>query len=295
MKILLLILATAIWGAGFMGTRWTLDFYTPLWSNSLRFILAGIIISPFMIFYRKEIKWKKSFALAILLFLGLILQTYGIKYTTLAKSGFITTFYALFTPMILALYLKKKFTNIYWGLVALALFGMALLCELKWSGFNLGDAYTLASALFFSLHIIAVEALAKDEPPVLINGVQCFIMGVIGLVYGVLMEGLPSVTPLIPGHEDYNQLILIGFVILSVFSSLVAFSIQMLAQKEIPSHVVSLIFLMESIFASILGYLAFNETLSLTALTGAFFVLVSVALIKPLMDHNDLKVSKSNS
>ena len=284
MKILLLIVATAIWGAGFMGTRWTLEAYTPLWSHSLRFIFAGLIISPAILYNYKKINWKKGLFLSILLFIGLILQTYGIKYTSLAKSGFITTFYALFTPMLLGIYYKKRFTSAYWGIVALAIFGMALLCELKWSGFNIGDAYTLASALFFSIHIIAIEKIAFDEPPILLNGVQCFFMGIIGLIYGIIMEGLPNLDSLNFTHQDFNQSVVIGFVILSIFSSLVAFSIQMIAQKEIPSHLVSLIFLMESIFASILGYFAFDEKLSLTAMIGALIVLLAVILLKPILN-----------
>jgi len=284
MKILLLILATAIWGAGFMGTRWTLDTYTPLWSHSLRFIFAGLIISPIIIFNYKKINWKKGLILSILLFIALILQTYGIKYTSLAKSGFITTFYALFTPMLLGIYYKKKFSNAYWGIVAMAIFGMALLCDLEWSGFNIGDAYTLASALFFSIHIIAIEKIAFDEPPILLNGVQCFFMGIIGLIYGVLIEGVPNLDSINFTHEDFNQKVVLGFVILSVFSSLIAFSIQMIAQKEIPSHLVSLIFLMESIFASILGYFAFDEKLTMTAMFGALIVLLAVMLLKPILN-----------
>jgi len=284
MKILLLILATAIWGAGFMGTRWTLDTYTPLWSHSLRFIFAGLIISPIIIFNYKKINWKKGLILSILLFIALILQTYGIKYTSLAKSGFITTFYALFTPMLLGIYYKKKFSNAYWGIVAMAIFGMALLCDLEWSGFNIGDAYTLASALFFSIHIIAIDKIAFDEPPILLNGVQCFFMGIIGLIYGVLIEGVPNLDSINFTHEDFNQKVVLGFVILSVFSSLIAFSIQMIAQKEIPSHLVSLIFLMESIFASILGYFAFDEKLTMTAMFGALIVLLAVMLLKPILN-----------
>ncbi len=290
MKILLLVLATAIWGAGFMGTRWTMDVYSPVWSHSLRFIFAGLFIFPFILFNLSKVNWRKAFILSVLLFIGLMLQTYGIKYTTLAKSGFITTFYALFTPVILGLYFKKKFTKGYWALVAVALVGMALLCELHWTGFNIGDAYTLLSALFFSLHIIAVDVYAKDEPPILINSVQCFIMGIIGLVYGLIAEGIPDLAYIIPGNIQFNELVFYGFIILSLFSSLIAFSIQMIAQKDIPPHVVSLVFLMESIFASILGYYAFGETLSTKALIGAFLILSSVASLKPLMDRKSLKV-----
>ena len=94
-KILLLAMATCFWGLGFVGTRWTFLSYDPFWSHGLRYIFAGVIALP-LLAMRKGLRLKKEAVIcAILLWLGLQLQTIGIELTTLAKSGFLTTFYAI--------------------------------------------------------------------------------------------------------------------------------------------------------------------------------------------------------
>jgi drug/metabolite transporter (DMT)-like permease len=279
MRIALLILATMIWGAGFVGTRWTLSDYTPLWSNALRFALAGVIALPYLLVKGQKRNIKGAIECSIVLLLALQLQTIGIKYTTLAKSGFLTTFYAIFTPIIGMVFLKQRFKASYWGLVGLALFGILLMCELKLDNFNYGDLMTLISAVFFSLHIIFVDRYAQNVSSLEFNLWQCLLIGLLNPVVAFLVDGPAPLAPLL----DWSSLLvpspLSGFIVLAIFSSLLAFSIQIYAQKGIRPHVVSLIFLMESVFSAFFGFFFFDERLSSMALSGAGLVLLAVALI----------------
>ena len=61
-----------------------------------------------------------------------------------------------------------------------------------------------------------------------------------------------------------------------------AFSFQVYAQQDIPPQIVSLTFIMESIFAAIFGYFFFSESLSNMAIIGCLLVITSVALIPKL-------------
>jgi len=278
-KMILLLTATFIWGLGFVGTRWTLIDYSPIWSNSLRFVFAGVLCLPFLIRSPELLKNKGTLICSVLLAVALQLQTIGIAHTSLAKSGFLTVFYALFTPLLVMIFYGKKFKRSYWLLLSLALFGIALLCELEWSQFNAGDLSTLASAFFFALHILAIDHYGKNKHPVYFNFSQCFYIGVFCLIFALLFEGPTSLAPLIAVQDFTSPSSLYGFVILSIFSSLIAFSLQISAQQSIPPHIVSLLFLTESIFAAFFGYLFFNEHLSLISLIGCLLVLISVALI----------------
>lgn len=279
MRISLLILATAIWGLGFVGTRWTLIDYDPIWSNSLRFVFAGILSIPYLLYKRPKINLKAGFYCGLVLLIALQLQTIGIGLTTLAKSGFLTTFYAIFTPALALIYTKVKYGYKYWVLVLVALFGISLLCDFQLDNFNLGDMYVLASALFFSIHILCIDYFTKDESPLAFNFLQCVMVGVMGFGFAFIYKGAPDLTPLM----DYNNLFipsaLSGFIILSVFSSMIAFSIQVYTQQEIAPHIVSLIFLMESVFSAFFGYLFFQERLTTMAFTGCIVVLLAVGLI----------------
>lgn len=276
MRLALLITATLIWGLGFVGTRWTLESYSPLWSNSLRYIFAGLICIPY-IALKGTIKDKKGpLICSALLFLALQLQTMGIAQTTLAKSGFLTVFYSIFTPILTLFLYGQRFKIGYWILLSVAMLGIFLLCDFEFSNFNAGDWLTLLSALFFSLHILAVDKFAKDLPAVEFNLLQCLYMGILGFIVGLAFEGPISLAPLSTFAFPSP---LLGFLVLSVFSSIIAFSFQVYAQQGTPPHIVSLAFLMESIFAAIFGYLFFAEKLTTMAMIGCAMVLVSVALI----------------
>jgi drug/metabolite transporter (DMT)-like permease len=273
------MLATFIWGAGFVGTRWTLEDYSPLWSNSLRFVLAGGLVLPFVLpKWRKLLDWKPFFC-SFLLFVALLLQTYGIKYTTLAKSGFLTTFYAIFTPIISMIFFKVRFSGRYWALVFMAMFGIALLCDLEFSNFNRGDLFILCSALIFSLHILYIDKLAKIYSALDLNFFQSVYIALFGFTIAWFFEGLPDLSPLLRVEALTEASSLWGFIILAVFSSLVAFTIQIIAQKNISPSTASLIFLGESVFSAFFGWLVFAEELSAMGLGGAFLVILSVALV----------------
>lgn len=280
-NIALLTLATCIWGLGFVATRWTFSAYTPVWSNSMRYVFAGIISLILLIAFNNKfnrVSHKGAFICSVFLFLGLATQTVGIAYTTLAKSGFLTTLYAIFTPIFLS-FSGEKLSKKYWLYLSIAMIGIALLCEFKIDNFNQGDFYITLSAAFFSLHILSVDKFAKGENPLSFNLWQCVYIGIIGFIFGAFYEGIPSFDKAFTLSDIVRPSPFLGFVVLAVFSSIIAFSIQVKVQSHIKPHIVSVIFLMESVFASFFGFLFFGETLSLMAFMGCFLILLSVFFI----------------
>ena len=273
------MVATLIWGMGFVGTRWTLLDYSPIWSNTLRFVFAGAISLPVILFWRPNKMLKGPLICSALLAVALQLQTYGIGLTTLAKSGFLTVFYAIFTPLLTLVFYKIRFRKSYWALLSLAMFGIALLCEFQLENFNMGDIITLSSAFFFALHILAVDKFAEGENPIRFNSLQCVYMGILCLAFALTVEEFPSMAPLLEWQNLFRISSLNGFIVLSAFSSFIAFSLQVYSQQGTPPHIVSLVFLLESIFAAVFGYYFFAEELSYMALFGCGLVLLSVALI----------------
>ncbi len=284
--IILLSIACAIWGLGFAGTRFTLVDFSPIWSNSLRYIFAGgIALLIFII--RNDFKKLKGNHNEILgglicsavLMTALQLQTVGIAMTTMAKAGFFTVFYAVITPMISVAFLGQRVRKTFWLLLTTSMIGIMMMNGMDFNNFNLGDFFVIASAVFFSLHIIATDRYANEVDSVRFNFLQCIFMGIMGLVFALIYEGPVSLSTLYSAKALSFPSALWGFLILSIFSSLIAFSLQITAQKSIPAHIVGLVFLSESIFAAIFGYLFFKETLDPTALAGAVVIMVSVALV----------------
>ncbi len=279
MRILLLSIATCFWGLGFVGSRWTFLSYDAVWSHGLRYIFAGSI-ALVLLSFRKGLRFSREAVICgVLLWVGLQIQTIGIMHTTLAKSGFLTTFYAIITPILGMIFRGDRYRKTYWFLVALALLGVAFLCGLELSGLNTGDIYIIVSALFFSVHIFAIDKYGQYNDSLNFNFQQCVVMGIMGAIYSYFHSGLPDLTPLLSQKAFEFPSALLGFFILSILSSLIAFSIQVYAQKGIPAHIVSLIFLLESVFSAAFGYIFFQETLDNKGLIGAGLIILAIALI----------------
>lgn len=279
-NILLLIFATAIWGYGFVATRWTLDVLDPYWANALRFAVAGICSIPFLLykrsFTRKKNIIKKAFISSLFLLGILLFQTIGLTLTTVAKSGFITTFYTFFIPIITMIVFKKRYRPTFWLLLFTAMIGMALMSNLEITDLNVGDFYTLICAIFGALHIIYVGKVANQiESPIEFNFLQNLIVALMSVAIALFVKGGVDLSVLLsPGHNLLTSLLYLG-----IFSSMISFTIQIVAQKKIPDHIAGLIFLMEAPFAALFGYLSFNEVLTKMSLFGAFVILISVLLI----------------
>lgn len=278
-NITLLLISTMIWGFGFIATRWTFETLDPFWAHALRFLLAGFLGFPFLI-YRKSF-WKnpkilkKSMISSFFLMCTLLFQTIGLSTTTVAKSGFITTLYALFVPLFMMILTKKKYKATFWALIMLAFMGMALMCNLKITGLNYGDFLTLLCAVFGAIHIIYIGFIAKEiDSPVEFNFLQNFFVGILSCLIAFFVKG--------PIHVTATQNVVLGLLFSSIFSSMIAFSIQVIAQKKIPTHIAGLIFLMESPFAAIFGYFIFKEVLSPLNILGAFLIMIAIMLIPVL-------------
>lgn len=282
-NILLLVFATAIWGYGFVATRWTLVALDPYWANALRFVVAGVCSTPFLLykksFTRKDNILKKAFISSIFLLGILLFQTIGLSLTTVAKSGFITTLYTLFIPIITMVFFKKKFRATFWILLVLAMAGMALMSNLELKDLNVGDFYTLICAVFGALHIIYVGRVANTiDSSVEFNFLQNFFVAIMATLIAFVMKGSVDLSVVMdPGHN-----VLVGLLYLGIFSSMISFTAQIVAQKKIPDHIAGLIFLMEAPFAALFGFMIFHETLSPMNLIGAGVILVSVILVPVL-------------
>jgi drug/metabolite transporter (DMT)-like permease len=296
-QLIFLLLTTAIWGFGFIATRWTLELFDPLWANTLRYVLAGILALPILIM-RGSFKgdWRRhrgAVVAGLFLFSCMYLQVWGLVHTTVAKSGFLTTFYVFFTPILGILLFRERYPWTLWFCIALSLIGVALLGDLRFDGLNRGDALTIGCALLGAAHIVVIARLAHTiHDPIEFNFMQCLSMGVIGVPFALLIEGLPPLSELGPMSSILGATPLGGLFFLAVFSSLIAFTMQVVAQKAIPAHLVSMIFLLESLFAAFFGWLVLGEGLSALNMGGAFIILLSV-MLAPMIEYKKKAVART--
>ncbi|MDD4973595.1 MAG: DMT family transporter [Bacteriovorax sp.] len=280
LNIILLSLSTAIWGFGFIATRWTFQVFDPFWSNALRFSLAGLLSIPFLLykksFWRKKNILKKAMISSVFLLGTLLFQTLGLATTTVAKSGFITTLYSLFIPLTMMALTGKKYRATFWGLVIMALIGMGLMCNLEVKDLNKGDFLTLLCAISAAFHIMYIGKVASQiSSAVEFNFLQNFFVAIFSVTIALIFKGPVDLSPLVDFHSEA----VLGLLFLGVISSMISFTIQVVAQKKIPAHIAGLIFLMESPFAALFGYFIFKELLNPLNLLGAGMIMLSVILV----------------
>ena len=126
-----LLIASAFWGFGFVAARWALEALNANEVTLVRFAVAAAVGLPFTLTKRARQVWKQnlrwSFVPAIFLLGTLIFQTWGLNYTTSTKSGFITTLYVVFVPLLEAGLNKGRMPRSLWVCVAGALLGTALI------------------------------------------------------------------------------------------------------------------------------------------------------------------------
>lgn len=276
-----LLIAGALWGFGFIATIWALRAFSPSETLVLRFllcVLAGEFIWWVALRRRvaePEAHWKRDFMLALpagFLLAGLMLpQTIGLQYTTAAKSGFLTTLYIVLVPFFGQLLLRQPTRLSTYVHAALALAGAFLLMEVDFGDINKGDLWTLLCAVIAALHILYIgHVSSRISQPFRFNTFQSLFC-------------LLGVLPLLATQPTVNfwteeWLPWAGIAFLALFSSVIAFTIQIRTQKILSPTTASMLFLLESPYALLFGVMFLNEIFSIRQAAGATLILTASVL-----------------
>lgn len=274
---LLLLLAAAIWGFGFVAQTLGMEHLSPFAFNGLRFLIGTFSLVPLVWFLHRQhkihVSTPKEFAIGsgvvgLLLFAGASFQQVGLLYTTAANAGFITGLYIVLVP-ILGLALKHATGANTWVGCAIAAFGLYFLSVKEGMTIGYGDALQLVGALFWALHILAVDHFSKRISPVLLAMMQFLVCGVLSLMVSAVIE----VTTLDGVFAAWGSLAYAGLISVGI-----AYTLQVLAQKHAhPAHA-AIILSLETVFAAIGGILFLGESLGILALFGCALMLLGMLI-----------------
>lgn len=273
----LLLLTAMIWGSSFVAQSAGADLISPAFFNGTRMLLGSLLLSPLAVYRMRRYvpaSSRRTLLLGgaccgVLMFTGSYIQQTGIAYTTAGKAGFLTAIYVVLVP-VLGIFLKKKPRPILWVSVALACVGLYFLCFTdKTFSLAMGDAAMLGGAVMFALHIMVVDHFSPLVDGVCLSFVQFLTAGSLGMVVAFITEQ-PSFAALSAAA--------VPILYTGVFTMGVAYTLQIVAQKDTDPTVASLILCMESVFAVVFGWLILHETLSLREGVGSEFMFVAVLL-----------------
>lgn len=256
-----LIFVTVIWGSTFPLQKLVLNGVSALVYISLRFWVAFL----FSFFIWKKKNFKYAFILGLVLSIGYITQTLGLKFTTASKNGFITSLYIPMVPLFSYLLEKEKITKKQLIGFLLSLIGFYFI-----SGgidkINLGDVLTLICAISFALHIVLITIYSKKVEETSLLSYQFLIVALINTALSIKSDW--SLTPMAISVAIYT----------GIAASVLVILVQLKYQKIVGSNVTALIFSGEPVFASIFSYFLLSERLSSTQLMGAMLLVIAVIM-----------------
>ena len=278
---LLLLLGSVIWGAAFVAQRVGMDHLGPFSFNGIRMLLAGIVLIPVAAFIdrkkepgvRPDPKDQRKAGLlcGVLLFVASSLQQMGLVTTSAGKAGFITALYVVLVPVAAWLLFRKNPGRVIWLGVVLAVFALWLLCMPAGGGFALqgGDLLVLGCAVAFTGQILCVDYYAPKVSGVKLARDEFLVTGMLSLLIAVFTETITWT-----GIREA----LIPILYAGLMSGTVAYTLQIIGQRDTDPTVASLIMCLESVFATLSGALILGEKMTVRETVGCVLMFVAVVL-----------------
>jgi drug/metabolite transporter (DMT)-like permease len=273
---LLLFFVTFIWGGTFIFTKIGLQDTTPELYVTIRFTIA--LILALIIFGNKFKKIKKEIiiqglTLGLIFGGGFVLQTEGLKLTSVTKSAFITGMSVVFTPFVFKLIRKSNVQ--YWSKIGIiiAFFGLWLFTNPKIDSINFGDFITLISTLFWAFYIVLMDVFTKDKDSVN-ETVQLVILQLIGTITVALISHL--ILYKTNFYLNLSNNLFVSLAYNGILASFILTFIHTSFQRYTTPVKAALIFSLEPVVASVAAVLALNEILNGREYIGAIILFIGV-------------------
>ncbi len=276
---MILLLTATIWGVAFVAQSAGMDYVGGFTFNCVRSLIGGVVLVPCVFLLRK---WKGEAAGAgdkktllaggiscgVVLCIASNLQQHGIKYTTVGKAGFITALYIVLVP-ILGLFLHKRVGKLIWLGLVFAVTGLYFLCINEQFRVGMGDLLVLGCAAVFAVHILVIDYFAPKVDCVAMSCIQFLVCGV--------LSGIPAIL-----FEDIRVSSILGaagpILYAGVLSCGVAYTLQIIGQKNMNPTVASMILSLESVISVLAGLILLQQKLSGRELLGCGLMFVAVVL-----------------
>lgn len=287
---LMLLLTAAIWGLAFVAQDVAMNDMGPFTFNAARMALAVLVLLPCIklldnvaqkrnpwreiVTFRTMSRQQKRLLLTggivcgMLMAAGVSLQQNGLLYTSPGKAGFITTLYIVLVPLT-GIFFKHRVRLIVWGAVALSTVGLFLLTVTENLTIGLGDLLVLLCAFCFTGHILLIAHFAPRTDGVRLSFIQFVVADIVFIVLTLLFEQ-PRLSDILAGW--------VSVVYAGVFSCGVAYTLQIIAQRDAPPALASLIMSLESVFSVLAQWVILGDLLLPRELLGCLLMFGGIVI-----------------
>lgn len=280
---LMLLITAFIWGTAFVAQSEGMNYVGPFTYCASRNILGALVLIPVIFLFRygkfrdksdtEQVSVKETIKggiiCGVILCVAGALQQIGISMTTAGKAGFISAIYIIAVPIAEFFIFRKKSVFV-WICALVAFAGLYLLCVNEGLAVNQGDLIVLYSAFGFTAHIMVIDHFnSKGADGIVMSCIQ-FFTAAIFMTAAMFIFEQPSMSSIL----DAKYTILYA----GVMSSGVAFTMQILGQRNTDPTSASLIMSLESVFAALSGWLLLNEMMTVKEFSGCVLVFAAVIL-----------------
>lgn len=282
---LMLVFCAFIWGTAFVAQSVGSGYVGPYTFLASRSWLACIFLFALVV-ARRGLQRRKGVRLPFwingktlllggglcgtALFAASAAQQMGIGTTSTAKAGFLTALYVVLVP-VCGIFVGRRPGARLWCCVAASVAGLYLLCMAGRDtlSLTLGELQLLLCAFLFTIQILLVNRYSPQLDGVQLSLVQFAATAVLSTIFMFVFEQ-PSWAQL--------QGAAVSIAYCGIFSSGVAYTLQIVGQKELDPTIASLAMCLESVFSALAGWVVLHQTLSTVELLGCGLMFAAIVV-----------------
>lgn len=283
--LILLIIGTAFWGISYSVTKMAIGDSSPNIFLFYRFLLAVIVLT--LIFWKNVRNTnleaiKTGLILAVPMFLGIQLQTVGLRYTDASQCSFIAGLTVIIIPLLKLTVYRTNTPLRIWVAALTALTGLFIIAVQDKFTINIGDLFTIAGAFAFAVYLIAVEKHSATKN-LLYSIVPMFAFCAL---FTFCLAIIDSQSVWFPQNDTFW----LGVVYCALFSTAFMYTVSNISQRYLSAERVAVIYLFEPVFGAIGAFFILGENLSWRLLLGGSLIFAATIISEVNFKSNKLRL-----
>lgn len=270
--VIMLLTASIIWGSSFVVVKGSLDYVTPAWQLFDRLAVAslgGVVIFAAQRQHLCAKYLRQGVVMGLFFAAALIVQNYGANLSSASKCAFLTVSYVAFTPLIEAVFLRKRLTARKAVTVAVCLTGVGLITLNERLSLEWCDVFLLLTGFFYGVHLLWIDHCDEKDGVIIVHVVQIWTACVISLAVALVLE---------PFNLSTDSSFILGIIYCGIFEVLIGFLLQFKGQQKTSPQLAGILLSSECVFAGIFGVLFQNDSFSVKMGIGCLLILVSAVM-----------------
>jgi len=283
----LLILANVLWAGSYVAAKLALLDFSVTMMNSLRMIIAALVLLPFLLVRRKDLRLGRRdlFQLALLALIGFvinkILEYSGLALTTASDVALLIASESIFTAILSWIFLRERFRLATGLALLLGLMGVYLIIERSlvpnipagggaWR--IVGDLLVVLALTFEAFFTVRGKSMLVKHSPLLVTAAA--IVG--STVFWIPMGGYELVAH---GWHPVSWQSWLGLLWLALMSTAVGYLAWFKGLERIEGSGAATTLFIQPLLGATLAIILLGDQILPTTIIGGILILVSVYVI----------------